>query len=63
MPLAKGTSKKTLHKNIEEMVKAGYPPKQAAAAAYSQQREARKNHDGGCPIRALQAFLKDCANG
>lgn len=41
MPLRKGTSKATRTKNIREMVKAGYSPAQAAAAAYSQQRKSR----------------------
>lgn len=39
MPLKKGRSKKTRQENIEEMIKAGHPPKQAVAAAYAQQRK------------------------
>jgi hypothetical protein len=41
MPLKKGASNATRSQNIKEMVKAGHPPKQAAAAAYRQQRQAK----------------------
>lgn len=41
MPLKKGASNKTRSENIREMVKTGRPTKQAAAAAYRQQRQAR----------------------
>jgi len=40
MPLKKGKSDKVRTENIREMVKSGHPVKQAAAAAYRQQRQA-----------------------
>jgi hypothetical protein len=42
MPLIKSTSKKAIGKNIATEIKSGRPPKQAAAIAYSVQREAKK---------------------
>lgn len=50
MPLKKGYGKKTVGKNIAEMVRAGYKPKQAAAAAYSTARKAAKKA-GKSPAR------------
>ena len=41
MPLMKSASKRALGKNIETEIRAGRDPKQAAAIAYSVQREAR----------------------
>jgi hypothetical protein len=41
MPLIKSTSKKAIGKNIATEIGAGKDPKQAAAIAYSVQREAK----------------------
>lgn len=35
MPLKKGSSKKTIEKNVKTEIAAGKPPKQAVAIAYS----------------------------
>jgi len=35
MPLKKGSSKKTIQSNIEQLISEGYDPKQATAIAYS----------------------------
>lgn len=39
MPLIKSGSKKARETNIKEMIQAGHEPKQAVAAAYSNQRK------------------------
>jgi hypothetical protein len=43
MPLIKSTSKKAVGKNIATEIRAGRKPAQAAAIAYSVQREAKKS--------------------
>jgi hypothetical protein len=42
MPLIKSTTKQAVGKNIATEIRAGKDPKQAAAIAYSVQREAKK---------------------
>jgi hypothetical protein len=41
MPLTKSPSKQAFEKNIKAEIKAGKPPKQAVAIAYSVKREAK----------------------
>lgn len=41
MPLKKGSSKKTIEKNIKTEIKAGKPAKQAVAIAYSNARKGK----------------------
>lgn len=44
MPLKKSSSKKAFAQNVRAEMKAGKPPKQAVAIAYSVQREAKKKN-------------------
>lgn len=41
MPLKQSTSKKAFRENVKAEMKAGKPPKQAVAIAYSVQRKAK----------------------
>jgi len=43
MPLVKSSSKKTISKNIKEMMKAGHPQKQSIAAALSTARRVKRD--------------------
>lgn len=43
MPLSRGNSKKTISKNIAELVNSGKPQKPAVAIAMSNARKSRKN--------------------
>jgi hypothetical protein len=42
MPLVKSASKNAFRKNVATEIKAGKPPKQAVAIAYSTKRAAKK---------------------
>lgn len=43
MPLVKSSSKNAFRKNVATEIKAGKPPKQAVAIAYSTKRSAKGN--------------------
>lgn len=47
MPLTKSPSKQAFEKNIKAEIKAGKPPKQAVAIAYSVKREAAQKAPKG----------------
>ncbi len=47
MPLKKGHSKEVVHSNIQEMMRAGHPQRQAIAAALSSARKSKRMATGG----------------
>ena len=47
MPLAKGSSRKTVSNNIAEMMDAGHPQKQSVAASLRQARLGKMRHKRG----------------
>lgn len=54
MPLAKGTSPKTISSNVREMMNSGYPQKQAVAASLNQARQSGAN----IPKKATRKKMK-----
>jgi len=46
MPLSRGTSKKTVSKNIKKEMAAGKPQKQAIAIALTEKRKSAKKKEG-----------------
>ena len=56
MPLAKGSSQKTISSNIKEMVNAGHPQDQAVAAALNTARQAKAA--GGPPAAPYMPAAK-----
>ena len=42
MPLKRGSGAKVRSQNVAELVRSGYPTKQAVAIAYAQQRRGKK---------------------
>jgi len=57
MPLKKGSSKATISRNIGEMIRSGYPRKQAVAAAYSSARKSAKK-TGSRPAHLKKKLIK-----
>lgn len=42
MPLSRGTSKRTIRRNTDKLIREGYPPKQAYAIANDVARRSRR---------------------
>ncbi len=62
MPLSKGSSQKTISKNIAEMIKSGHPRAQAVAAALRQAGKTRKPKKHALVVsyaRALRRYMSD----
>lgn len=57
MPLNKSGSKKALHQNIATEIRAGKDPKQAAAIAYSVQRNAKDSAALGRILADIKAAI------
>lgn len=47
MPLKSGKSQKVISENIAELIRSGYPPKQAAAIAYDKAGKGRDSKKSG----------------
>lgn len=59
MPLSEGTTKESRQKNIEREIAAGKDPKQAAAIAYSKQREnITKKRDTSDSLKNLKDWME-----
>jgi hypothetical protein len=64
MPLIQSATKKALSENIAREQRAGKPPAQAAAIAYSVQREARKSGSHSRHIEELgSAYEQSVSSG